>query len=47
MDAADRQFLVNLLDSPSPSGYEQPVQNVVRQFARSFAPPCEPTGTAT
>lgn len=38
MDAADRQFLVDLLESPSPSGYEQPVQNVVRHFARTFAP---------
>lgn len=31
------EFLVNLLTSPSPSGYEQPVQTVVRNYAGQFA----------
>ncbi len=31
------QFLQSLLNSPSPSGYERPVQNVVRDFASQFA----------
>lgn len=30
-------FLQQLLNAPSPSGYERPVQNVVRDFAGSFA----------
>jgi len=37
MDSLSRQFLEQLLLSPSPSGYEQPVQNVVRQWAAQFA----------
>ena len=31
------QFLKDLLHAPSPSGYERPVQDVVRRFAKSFA----------
>lgn len=31
------QFLKRLLESPSPSGYERPVQDVVREYARQFA----------
>lgn len=31
------QFLQSLLNSPSPSGYERPVQDVVRDFASQFA----------
>jgi tetrahedral aminopeptidase len=36
MDDQSLQFLKDLLHAPSPSGYEQPVQGVVRRFA-SFA----------
>ena len=31
------EFLKKLLLAPSPSGYEKPVQDVVRQFAKTFA----------
>ena len=31
------EFLHNLLQTPSPSGYERPVQEIVRAWARSFA----------
>ncbi|MBA4031372.1 MAG: hydrolase [Planctomyces sp.] len=37
MSQADRQFLDALLAAPSPSGYEQPVQEVVRRYAAEFA----------
>jgi len=37
MDADSKQFLKQMLTTPSPSGYEQPVQQVVRDFAGSFA----------
>jgi len=37
MDAASRQFLTQILASPSPSGYERPVQDVIRTYAREFA----------
>ena len=30
-------FLQRLLETPSPSGYERPVQDVVREWARPFA----------
>jgi M42 glutamyl aminopeptidase len=30
------QFLKDLLHAPSPSGYERPVQEVVRRFAKTF-----------
>ncbi len=33
MNADERQFLADLLHAPSPSGYERPVQDVVRKFA--------------
>lgn len=36
MDAAGREFLQRLLNAPSPSGYEQPIQTVVREFAKGF-----------
>ncbi|MFM9058921.1 MAG: M42 family metallopeptidase [Planctomycetaceae bacterium] len=32
MDAQAREFLVRLLETPSPSGYEQPIQQVVREY---------------
>ena len=37
MDAAAREFLIRLLETPSPSGYERPVQDVVRDYVRDFA----------
>lgn len=37
MEPAARQFLIDLLETPSPSGYEAPIQKVVRQYAKSFA----------
>jgi endoglucanase len=37
MDAAQLQFLKDLLHVPSPSGYERPAQDVVRAFAGKFA----------
>ncbi|MFM8733869.1 MAG: M42 family metallopeptidase [Pirellulales bacterium] len=32
MDTQAREFLVRLLETPSPSGYEQPIQHVVREY---------------
>lgn len=32
-----KQFFVDVLETPSPSGYEQPVQRLVRQYAEPFA----------
>ncbi len=32
MDTAAREFLISLLETPSPSGYEQPVQGLVREY---------------
>lgn len=37
MDDASLNFLKELLDSPGPSGYEQPIQQVIRRFAGEFA----------
>ena len=37
MDDRAFDFLTNLLTSPSPSGYEQPVQTVVRNYVGGFA----------
>lgn len=37
MEASAQKFLTELLETPSPSGYEQPVQELVRRYARSFA----------
>ena len=37
MDAAPLDFLKRLLDTPSPSGYERPVQDVVRQYVSDIA----------
>ena len=36
MNESALRFLKNLLHAPSPSGYERPVQEVVRKFATSF-----------
>ncbi len=37
MDAAAREFLNRLLETPSPSGYEQPVQRLVREYLQGVA----------
>jgi tetrahedral aminopeptidase len=37
MDDRSLEFLEKLLTAPSPSGYEQPVQAVIRDFAGAFA----------
>ncbi len=37
MAEAPRAFLTNLLEAPGVSGYEQPIQRVVRAYAESFA----------
>lgn len=37
MDGTSRNFLERLLNAPSPSGYERPAQEVVRDFVKPFA----------
>ncbi len=37
MEAAPFEFFRKLLDTPSPSGYERPIQDVVRTYVGSFA----------
>ncbi|MEM8679514.1 MAG: M42 family metallopeptidase [Planctomycetota bacterium] len=37
MDADAKNFLKRMLETPSPSGYEQRIQSVVREYAGSFA----------
>lgn len=37
LNVEERQFLADLLHAPSPSGYERPVQDVVRKFAAQFS----------
>src|SRR4029453_2234486 len=37
MDPAARDFLIRLLETPSPSGYERPIQDVVRAYVADFA----------
>src|SRR5262245_40104358 len=37
MESAARDLLVKLLETPSPSGYERPIQDVVRGYAGEFA----------
>jgi endoglucanase len=37
MDQAAKKFLQQILETPSPSGYEQPVQQIVRKYADGFA----------
>ncbi len=37
MNAESLEFLQRLLETPSPSGYEQPIQQVVRDYVSSFA----------
>src|SRR5262245_22031930 len=37
MDASARDFFIKLLETPSPSGYERPIQDVVRAYVADFA----------
>lgn len=37
MNADAQDFLRRLLETPSPSGFEQPIQKIVREYAASFA----------
>ena len=37
MDTPQREFLNSLIDAPSPSGYEQPVRRVYREYTEAFA----------
>jgi tetrahedral aminopeptidase len=37
MHETSHEFLKSLLETPSPSGYERPIQDVVRAWARDFA----------
>ncbi|MFM7291354.1 MAG: M42 family peptidase, partial [Planctomycetia bacterium] len=37
MESSAREFLVRLLETPSPSGYEQPIQRVVRDYLSGIA----------
>jgi putative aminopeptidase FrvX len=37
MESHAKKFFQNILETPSPSGYEQPVQDIVRKYAAEFA----------
>ena len=37
MTPAALNFLKRLLDTPSPSGFEKPIQDVVRDYVKDFA----------
>jgi len=37
MDTQPLEFLKSILEAPSPSGYERPVQEIVRRYAAGFA----------
>ena len=37
MEPAAHEFLIKLLETPSPSGYERPIQDVVRAYVRDFS----------
>jgi tetrahedral aminopeptidase len=37
VDATAQEFFRQLVETPSPSGYEQKIQRIVRDYARSFA----------
>jgi putative aminopeptidase FrvX len=37
MEATAKKFLQQVLETPSPSGYEEPVQRIVREYAKGFA----------
>jgi len=37
MESSAKEFFTRLLETPGPSGYEQPVQRLVREYAQAFA----------
>lgn len=37
MESDSHEFLLDLLETPSPSGYEQPIQRVVRDYVEKFS----------
>ena len=37
MDPSAKKFFKEILETPSPSGYEQPVQEIVREYVAEFA----------
>jgi endoglucanase len=37
MDSSAKQFLIRLLETPSPSGYEERIQQIVRDYVQDFA----------
>ena len=37
MDTAAHDFLIKILETPSASGYEEPVQKIVREYLKSCA----------
>jgi hypothetical protein len=37
MDSAALDFFKKILETPSPSGYEKPVQDVVRRYVADFS----------
>ena len=37
MEASAKKFFQSILETPSPSGYEQPVQRLVRKYVEEFA----------
>ena len=37
MDRSAKKFFEEVLETPSPSGYEQPVQDIVRRYVADFA----------
>lgn len=37
MEKSAKEFFQKILETPSPSGYEQPVQNIVRKYVADFA----------
>ena len=37
MEPAAKKFFQQILETPSPSGYEEPVQRIVREYAEGFA----------
>ena len=37
METSAKKFFQQVLETPSPSGYEEPVQRIVRKYAGEFA----------
>ena len=37
MERSAKKFFTSILETPSPSGYEQPVQEIVRRYVADFA----------